>query len=127
MAIRKKFWLDRVCVDQDEQDLKLQILQALPGFVAQSTQVLVLWDATYFERLWCNYELAVHAKTCISTDSTQLVPLWMPLWTLAWLLGCYWVGSPTPLLLEETCVFPPSKRNCVVRPNYGTTGLLFLL
>ena len=39
----------------------------------------------YFERLWCNYELAVHVKAAASKDAPalQLVPMWMPIWTLS--------------------------------------------
>ena len=105
--VRKSFWLDRVCVDQEKKDLKAQILQALPAFVAQSTQMLVLWDSTYFERLWCNYELAVHAKTFVSEDATQLVPVWVPLWTLCWfcvasLTSFLAFGEQSPQLDDES-------------------------
>eukprot|EP00438_Fugacium_kawagutii_P004970 Skav222401 [mRNA] locus=scaffold4422:329730:331385:+ [translate_table: standard] len=104
---RKSFWLDRVCVDQDKKDVKAQILDAIPAFVAQSSQMLVLWDATYFERLWCNYELAVHAKTYASEDATQLIPIWMPLWTMCWfcvsvLSSSLNVGQQSPQLDAES-------------------------
>ena len=49
------FWFDRICVDQQSADLKLQTIQAIPGFVSQSKKMLVLWDNTYFERLWCSF------------------------------------------------------------------------
>ena len=49
------FWFDRICVDQQNASLKLQTIQAIPGFVAQSKKMLVLWDDTYFERLWCSF------------------------------------------------------------------------
>eukprot|EP00435_Cladocopium_sp_Y103_P060833 s406_g22.t1 len=76
------FWFDRICVDQQHANLKHQTIQAIPGFVAQSKKMLVLWDDTYFERLWCNYELAVHVKTTASPRATKIVPLWMPFWML---------------------------------------------
>ncbi|CAL1164146.1 unnamed protein product [Cladocopium goreaui] len=79
------FWFDRICVDQKNASLKLQTIQAIPGFVAQSKKMLVLWDDTYFERLWCNYELAIHVKTAASLRATKIVPLWMPFWTLFWI------------------------------------------
>eukprot|EP00438_Fugacium_kawagutii_P029466 Skav209233 [mRNA] locus=scaffold293:351644:354299:- [translate_table: standard] len=82
---KKSFWFDAVCVDQSNLFLKAQALQAIPAFIAQSNTMLILWDETIFERLWCNYELAIHAKTCLSTGAFKLVPMWMPLWTLAWL------------------------------------------
>eukprot|EP00438_Fugacium_kawagutii_P016029 Skav233596 [mRNA] locus=scaffold2520:683924:684988:- [translate_table: standard] len=81
----KSFWIDRICVDQVNDLVKAKTLQAIPAFVAQSSQMLVLWDDTYFERLWCNYELSVHAKTAESPRSLQLVPIWISLWTLSWM------------------------------------------
>ena len=41
------FWFDRVCVDQQNLWVKVQTLQAVPAFVAQSTDLLVLWDHTW--------------------------------------------------------------------------------
>lgn len=85
IGARTTFWFDRICVNQIDETVKAQTLQAIPAFVAQSTQMLVLWDDTYFERLWCNYELAVHVKAAASKDapSLQLVPMWMSIWTLS--------------------------------------------
>jgi len=84
------FWFDRVCVDQHNLWVKVQTLQALPAFVAQSTDLLVLWDHTLFQRLWCNYELAVHAKTSVSAKHIHFVPMWTPMWCLCW-LGMYFI------------------------------------
>ena len=49
------FWIDQVCIHQRNLLKKTQTLQALPGIVAQSSQMLVVWDEIYFQRLWCNY------------------------------------------------------------------------
>ena len=76
-------WFDRLCVSQETPFSKLQTLQSIPAFVASSREMLVLWDANLFQRLWCNYELAVFAKTSRSTEAMQFMPLWVPLWTLA--------------------------------------------
>ena len=76
-------WFDRLCVSQETPFSKLQTLQSIPAFVASSREMLVLWDANLFQRLWCNYELAVFAKTSVSTQAMHFMPLWVPLWTLA--------------------------------------------
>ncbi|CAJ1358195.1 unnamed protein product [Effrenium voratum] len=80
----KSFWFDHICVDQADLEIKSQTLQAIPAFVAHSTEMLALWDETYCQRLWCNYELAVHAKTAERAEAITIVPTWMPLWTLCW-------------------------------------------
>ena len=57
-------------------------------------------------RLWCNYELAVRAKTG-PTHAMVLVPIWKPLWTLSWfgigfLLSCMVIGyKPPPFELDS--------------------------
>ena len=43
--------------------------------------MLILWDETYFERLWCNLELA----TFVHNGGIQNVDL-LPLWLAPWLL-----------------------------------------
>eukprot|EP00438_Fugacium_kawagutii_P036478 Skav209705 [mRNA] locus=scaffold36:271303:272928:+ [translate_table: standard] len=79
----RSFWLDQVCVHQTNAEMKFRTLQAIPAFVAKSTQMMALWDTTYFQRLWCNYELALHAKSSANTQAICVVPTWMPAWVLS--------------------------------------------
>ena len=51
-------FLDCTCIAQADEKLKLQSINMLSGYVAMSDSMIVLWDPTYFERLWCVYELA---------------------------------------------------------------------
>ena len=53
-----RFWVDRLCVDQTDETTKSAGIAALPTFVANSSQMLVLWDKSYYERL-----LSVKADT----------------------------------------------------------------
>ena len=80
---RTTIWFDRLCVSQETPFSTLQTLQSIPAFIASSRELLVLWDANLFQRLWCNYELALFAKTSVSTQAMHFMPLWVPLWTLA--------------------------------------------
>eukprot|EP00438_Fugacium_kawagutii_P032443 Skav223747 [mRNA] locus=scaffold3575:191369:194407:- [translate_table: standard] len=59
------------------------LLYAGLAFIAQSSKMLILWDDTIFERLWCNYELAIYAKTSYSAGAFEVLPMWVPMWTLA--------------------------------------------
>jgi len=96
---RQSFWFDRICVNQSDTAVKEQTLQAIPAFVAQSKQMLILWDSSYFQRLWCLYEIAVSAKTSTSSfQKEQFVPTWAPLGTL-FCLALFFFGS---LVLGET-------------------------
>eukprot|EP00435_Cladocopium_sp_Y103_P039428 s376_g10.t1 len=79
----KLLWFDRLCIDQENLLRRCQALTAVPAFVAQSERMLILLDETYFSRLWCIYELAVHSKTGSAT--AELIPIWMPLWTICFI------------------------------------------
>ena len=55
---QRQVFLDRICINQDDQDLKRASIYSLGGIIAQSQEMLVLWDSTWSERLWCQYEFA---------------------------------------------------------------------
>ena len=107
LALDKRFWFDRVCVDQHALYVKTQTIQAIPAFIAKSREMLVLLDSTYFEKLWCNYELAVHVKTTDKADGMHCVPVWMPLSTLLW-FGLYFLYA---LLGVQAFPAPPKIDN----------------
>ena len=46
-----RFWVDRLCVDQTDETTKSEGIAGLPTIVANSRQLLVLWDKSYCERL----------------------------------------------------------------------------
>ena len=55
LVSRRSFWIDGVCINEETLLAKYHTIQAIPAFVAYSKQMLVLWDCTYLERLWCLY------------------------------------------------------------------------
>ena len=77
-----RFWIDQVCVHPSDAEVKSRTLQAIPAFVAQSHQMLVIWDDTYWQRLWCNYEVAIYVKAS-APEAIHFVPVWMALWVLS--------------------------------------------
>ena len=79
----RKFWIDEVCVHPTNAEVKSHMLQAIPAFVAQSKQMLVIWDDTYWQRLWCNYEVAIWVKASSAPQAIRFVPTWMPLCVLS--------------------------------------------
>ena len=83
-------------------DLKQQQIAALPVFVANSSRMLILWDDTYFERLWCNLELATFVHHG-GMENVDLVPLWLAPWLLYSILLDF-LGTALIELLEH--VFP---------------------
>ena len=58
-----KVFLDRLCISQDNPKLKTQAIFSLAGLLKNSDVMLILWDPTWTERLWCLFELAAFLKT----------------------------------------------------------------
>ena len=94
----RSFWFDQVCIDQQNLLLRCQALKAVPAFVANATRLVVLYDETYFERLWCMYELAVHSR--VGSGDISLVPTWMPILTIFFIIMCTGTGFATTLLVD---------------------------
>ncbi|CAE7366189.1 Gstm5 [Symbiodinium sp. CCMP2592] len=84
-------WLDKACIYQVELDEKQQAIAALPDFLKQSARVLVLWDETYFSRLWCNLEIATFARSHPNPGGIRILSRWMAVWLLSSLLTA-WFG-----------------------------------
>lgn len=68
--------------------------------------MLVFLEGSYFTKLWCNYELAVHVKTSNSKNGLQVVPIWMPLWTLSWFGAISLSACFTMLVGKESLKVP---------------------
>ena len=60
-------------------------VECLPVFVANSNEMLVLWDDTYFQRLWCNMEVACFIKHA-GPERVRFLPLWIAPWLLSSML-----------------------------------------
>ncbi|CAE7266643.1 unnamed protein product, partial [Symbiodinium sp. CCMP2456] len=81
-------WVDKLCVEQGDESRKAAGLAGLPTIVQCSGRMLVLWDDTYFERLWCNFELAIFAKYR-GLKNFRFLPVWLPPWILIGVLFSY--------------------------------------
>ncbi|CAE7172074.1 Pa2g4 [Symbiodinium pilosum] len=81
-------WVDKLCIDQSSCSSKTAGLEGLPTFVARSNQMLALVDQSYFERLWCNYELSIFVQRR-GLKHLRVVPLWLPPWLTVSILFSY--------------------------------------
>lgn len=54
------FFFDKVCIHQTDPVQKYDGIMSIGGFLRRSEVLLVAWDATYFSRLWCTYELSAY-------------------------------------------------------------------
>ena len=52
------FWLDKVCIPQYDEQLKVDCISSLETFISHSEGLIVLLTPRYPKRLWCVYEVA---------------------------------------------------------------------
>ena len=50
-------FLDKLCIHQENDELKQKGILGLGAFVRKSDRLLVLWSKRTFSRLWCAYEI----------------------------------------------------------------------
>jgi len=55
-------WIDKACIPQDNDMLKLACINLIENFIRRSDNVCVILTWTYMERLWCVYEWACVLK-----------------------------------------------------------------
>ncbi|CAE7410120.1 unnamed protein product [Symbiodinium sp. CCMP2456] len=86
-------FLDVVCIDQVNAKRKARALLSMGAFLKASRSMLILWDATYSDRLWTMFEVAafLHSREKGETPKVVLRPT---------ILGpCYLVLTLTLILV----------------------------
>eukprot|EP00929_Paragymnodinium_shiwhaense_P020081 TRINITY_DN13503_c0_g1_i1.p1 TRINITY_DN13503_c0_g1~~TRINITY_DN13503_c0_g1_i1.p1 ORF type:complete len:564 (-),score=74.58 TRINITY_DN13503_c0_g1_i1:384-2075(-) len=71
-------FVDKLCIAQNDEDLKSQGVHGLAAFLKQTRRIVVLWSPGYFSRLWCTYELAAWFRFEREMSSVLFVPVAIP-------------------------------------------------
>ena len=58
-----RVFLDKICIHEKDLTLKTQAIFSLAGLLKKSDLMLILWDPTWTERMWCLFELAAFLKS----------------------------------------------------------------
>ncbi|CAE7246770.1 unnamed protein product [Symbiodinium sp. CCMP2456] len=66
-------FLDVICIDQTNKSGKGQGLLSMGAFLKSSQSMLVLWDATYSDRLWTMFEIAGFLKSRREGERPRIV------------------------------------------------------
>ena len=92
---QNKIFLDRICINQQDDDLKAQAIFSLAGLLKRSDVVLILWDLTWTERLWCLFELAAFSKSKKAASRKQALII-----NAGFLDAAHWLWDPSSLDLS---------------------------
>lgn len=71
-------FLDKICIDQEDDARKSAGIASLGAFLAHSKTLLVLFSPEYFTRLWCCYELAAFHKVQSAEQQMKFMPVAFP-------------------------------------------------
>ena len=66
-------FFDRICINDGDPDMKTEAIFSLAGMLKESKELLVLWDTTWSDRLWCLFELAAFLKSKNAEGSRVLI------------------------------------------------------
>jgi len=58
----KTAFLDKLCIHQTDIVKKLKGINAIGAYLIRTKGLTILWDPTYFTRLWCVFEVAVFLR-----------------------------------------------------------------
>jgi hypothetical protein len=97
---RTLVFLDKVCIHQSDPHKKRKGIDGLGGFLSCSSQMVIFWDHTYFDRLWCTFELAAYTHLKGAAASIPVVPVMRGVATFTILGGStlFYASQITPLV-----------------------------
>eukprot|EP00928_Gymnodinium_smaydae_P097742 TRINITY_DN8925_c0_g1_i3.p1 TRINITY_DN8925_c0_g1~~TRINITY_DN8925_c0_g1_i3.p1 ORF type:complete len:524 (+),score=38.63 TRINITY_DN8925_c0_g1_i3:36-1607(+) len=68
-------FLDKLCINQTNEEEKKLGISALAGFLRNSRAMLILWSPRYFTRLWCAYELVSWFRLHENASTVIFLPI----------------------------------------------------
>ncbi|CAK9080796.1 Uncharacterized protein SCF082_LOCUS38498 [Durusdinium trenchii] len=71
-APKEPVFLDRLCINQRDEHEKAEGVLNIGACLKRSRKLLVIWESTYCQRLWCIFELAAFLKTHEDKDVVVL-------------------------------------------------------
>eukprot|EP00439_Symbiodinium_sp_Y106_P033545 s1400_g4.t1 len=68
-------FVDRCCIHQSDPRLKAEGVFSLGAIIKSSEQLVVLWDWSYAQRLWCIFEMAAFLHTHKGQERVRIQPI----------------------------------------------------
>eukprot|EP00438_Fugacium_kawagutii_P023287 Skav226224 [mRNA] locus=scaffold1218:176103:177548:- [translate_table: standard] len=126
---RAPVFLDRICISQADQKMKTMAIFSLAGLLKKTDTLLILWDPTWTERLWCLFELAAFIRSRQTRADQVLIvrPTFMGPISIALFLTILAFGLPFTTLPLETCTPDTDCADMFLIPVAGAALLGFVV
>ncbi|CAJ1388310.1 unnamed protein product [Effrenium voratum] len=118
---RRRVWLDWICIHQTDMKLQECGLLSLGGNIGNAKSMLILWDETWIERLWCIFELATFLRS--HPDATKNLII-LPIFFWPFCVANFWVGFAVGL---GNVVLPFNHPLSFVSGTLGMLLVVFVL
>ena len=115
-------FLDRICITESDPQLKAEQILSLAGMLKRSREMLVLWDSSWSDRLWCLFELSAFLKSKADSEHSRLLvtPTFMGPCVVATFLGMFLAVVPLTTFPLDASFLIPMVFVCV----FGAFGAL---
>ena len=103
---QKLVFLDRICINQHDDTLKRDSIYSLGGIIRQSQEMLVLWDSTWSDRLWCQFEFSAFLNKRTDKQVLMIRPTFLGPCSCVLFIGISVLVIPVTALPEGTARMP---------------------
>lgn len=87
---RTRCFFDKVCMNLEDPEMRLKSIHSLGGILARSKRMTVVWSETYFDRLWCVFEVACFTATRgFNTATLKFLPVMDATFLVTSSLACF--------------------------------------
>lgn len=114
-------FLDKLCIPQDDEDLKARCIFGLAGFLDRAETLVVLWSPRYFARLWCTYEIATWLKNPGKPKPVVFLPVQISILFMICFLVVSLVQATT--VLAETALLQSTASDWTVDAIFLLIGI----
>ena len=120
----KLAFLDKLCIPQDDEEVKEKCILGLAGFLKRSRKLVILFSELYIGRLWCAYEFTAFMRMHSNQGHVQTVPVVLPLLIL---LHAAWWFAVKMLIFLIWHTSQTSQMMKVVLSTIGGLAVMFLI
>jgi hypothetical protein len=79
----RNVFLDKVCIHQTDLTKKVNGIKSIGAILKKTKTLLIAWDRSYFQRLWCAYEVCTYTYAKQREGNIEILPIQLAPFILA--------------------------------------------